>query len=370
MIKHFDYLIVGSGLYGATIAHELVKAKKRVLVIEKRDHIGGNIYTENIDGINVHVYGAHIFHTSNKEVWDYVNSIVPFNHFINSPLAFYKGNLYHLPFNMYTFQQIFGVTEPEKAKAVIAKEIEKENIKDPKNLEEKALSLVGRTIYEKLIKGYTEKQWGQKATELPPFIIQRVPLRFEFNNNYFDDIYQGIPIGGYTNLIKKLLIGAEVLTSTDFFKDRVRLEKIAEKIIYTGSIDEFFNYKLGALDYRSLRFETKRIAKEYYQNNCVINYTEYQIPYTRIIEHKYFEDARTPFTIITKEYPDEYKAGKERYYPINNDKNNNLYAEYNKLKATVPNVIFGGRLGNYKYYDMDDTILKALEDAKNELKEG
>lgn len=366
-MKKFDYLIVGSGLYGATFAHELIKNGKKVLIVEKRDHVGGNIYTKKMDNIDVHLYGAHIFHTSDKEVWDYVNNLVEFNDFINSPLANYKGNYYHLPFNMNTFKEIWGVTTTDEAKAKIEEEVKKENIKEPKNLEEQAISLVGRTIYERLIKGYTEKQWGRKATELPSFIIKRIPLRFEYNNNYFNDIYQGIPIGGYTLLIEKLIEGADLILNTDFLKNREELEKLADKIIYTGPIDEFFDYKLGDLEYRSLRFELERHEKEFYQKNCVINYTEYEVPYTRIIEHKYFENDKSPVTYITKEYPDDYTLGKERFYPINNDRNNELAEKYRELAKGVKNVRFGGRLADYKYFDMDDTVRKALDDAKEEL---
>lgn len=366
-MKKFDYLIVGSGLYGATFAHELIKNGKKVLIVEKKDHVGGNIYTKKMDNIDVHLYGAHIFHTSDKEVWDYVNNLVEFNDFINSPLANYKGNYYHLPFNMNTFKEIWGVTTTDEAKAKIEEEVKKENIKEPKNLEEQAISLVGRTIYERLIKGYTEKQWGRKATELPSFIIKRIPLRFEYNNNYFNDIYQGIPIGGYTLLIEKLIEDADLMLNTDFLKNREELEKLADKIIYTGPIDEFFDYKLGDLEYRSLRFELERHEKEFYQKNCVINYTEYEVPYTRIIEHKYFENDKSPVTYITKEYPDDYTLGKERFYPINNDRNNELAEKYRELAKGVKNVRFGGRLADYKYFDMDDTVRKALDDAKEEL---
>lgn len=367
-MKKFDYLIVGSGLYGATFAHELIKNGKKVLIVEKRDHVGGNIYTKKMDNIDVHIYGAHIFHTSDKEVWDYVNNLVKFNDFINSPLANYKGNYYHLPFNMNTFKEIWGVTTTDEAKAKIEEEVKKENIKEPKNLEEQAISLVGRTIYERLIKGYTEKQWGRKATELPSFIIKRIPLRFEYNNNYFNDIYQGIPIGGYTLLIEKLIEGADLMLNTDFLKNREELEKLADKIIYTGPIDEFFDYKLGDLEYRSLRFELERYEKEFYQKNCVINYTEYEVPYTRIIEHKYFENDKSPVTYITKEYPDDYSLGKERFYPINNDRNNELAEKYRELAKGIKNIRFGGRLADYKYFDMDDTVRKALDDAREELK--
>ena len=369
LMKHYDYLIVGSGLYGATFAHELLKKGKTVLVVEKRDHIGGNIYTKKMDNIDVHIYGAHIFHTSDEEVWNYVNSLVKFNDFINSPIAYFKGKYYHMPFNMNTFHEMWGVTTPEEAKKIIEEQVKKENITTPKNLEEQALSLVGRDIYETLVKGYTEKQWGRKATDLPAFIIKRLPLRFEYNNNYFNDKYQGIPIGGYTLLIERLLKGADIILSTDYLKNKEKFDGIATKTIYTGPIDEYFNYKFGPLDYRSLRFDIEKYDKEFYQPNCVINYTEYEVPYTRIIEHKYFENDKSPVTYITKEYPDNYELGKERYYPINDDKNNALYAKYKEEASKLDNVIFGGRLANYKYYDMDDTIRAALDDAKKELKD-
>ena len=368
MNKKYDYVIVGAGLYGSTFANLAKKLNKKVLVIDKRSTIAGNIYTKEIDGINVHVYGAHIFHTSDKEVWDYVNSFVPFNNYINTVIANYKGKLYHLPFNMNTFHEMWGVNTKEEAQAIIEEQIKKENIKEITNLEEQALSLVGRDIYETLVKGYTEKQWGQKATELPSFIIKRLPLRWEYNNNYFNDIYQGIPIGGYTKLVRKMLDGIEVKLNYDFFEHKDEILNLGEKIIFTGAIDEYFNYKFGELDYRSLRFEVEKYNKEYYQNNAVINYTEYEVPYTRIIEHKYFEDQKTPTTIITKEYPDSYQKGKERYYPINNERNNALYLKYLEEAKKLNNVFFGGRLGKYKYFDMDDTILEAFKDVKELVK--
>lgn len=368
-MKHYDYLIVGSGLYGATFAHELLKAGKSVLIVEKRDHIAGNIYTKKEDNIDVHVYGAHIFHTSDEEVWNYVNDLVKFNGFINSPLAYYKGEYYHMPFNMNTFHEMWGITTPEEAKAIIEAQVKAENITNPKNLEEQALSLVGRDIYEKLVKGYTEKQWGRRATELPAFIIKRLPLRFEYNNNYFNDTYQGIPIGGYTLLIERMIEGADLRLNCDYLKNRAELDSIADKIVYTGPIDEYFDYKFGPLEYRSLRFEIEKHNKEYYQKNCVINYNEYEIPWTRIIEHKYFEDDKSPVTIITKEYPDNYELGKERYYAINDEKNNSLYLKYKEEADKLSNVIFGGRLANYKYFDMDDTVRKALDDVRKELGE-
>ena len=367
MFKKYDYIVVGSGLYGATFSYLAKKKNKKVLIIEKRNHIGGNIYTEEIDGINVHKYGAHIFHTSNKDVWDFVNQFVPFNDYVNQVLANYKGKIYHLPFNMNTFFDMWGVIEPNEAKKIIDEQVKKENIKEIKNLEDQALSLVGRDIYETLIKGYTEKQWGKPCNQLPSFIIKRLPLRFEFNNNYFNDTYQGIPIGGYTLLINKMLEGIDVILNEDFLQNKEKYLRIAKKIVYTGAIDEYFDYSLGELEYRSLRFEEIKMNKEYYQNNAVINYTDKETPFTRIIEHKYFENIISSSTIITKEYPDTYSKGKERYYPINDEKNNNLYNEYLKLAKKEKHVIFGGRLGNYKYYDMDDTILKAMEDSKKYL---
>ena len=367
MFKKYDYIVVGSGLYGATFSYFAKKKNKKVLIIEKRNHIGGNIYTEEIDGINVHKYGAHIFHTSNKDVWDFVNQFVPFNDYVNQVLANYKGKIYHLPFNMNTFFDMWGVIEPNEAKKIIDEQVKKENIKEIKNLEDQALSLVGRDIYETLIKGYTEKQWGKPCNQLPSFIIKRLPLRFEFNNNYFNDTYQGIPIGGYTLLINKMLEGIDVILNEDFLQNKEKYLRIAKKIVYTGAIDEYFDYSLGELEYRSLRFEEIKMNKEYYQNNAVINYTDKETPFTRIIEHKYFENIISSSTIITKEYPDTYSKGKERYYPINDEKNNNLYNEYLKLAKKEKHVIFGGRLGNYKYYDMDDTILKAMKNSKKYL---
>lgn len=364
----YDYLIVGSGLYGAVVARELKDAGKSVLILEKRNHIAGNVYTEKRDNINVHVYGAHIFHTSYENVWDYVNKFAKFNNFINSPLAYYKGNYYHLPFNMNTFHEIWGVETAEEAKAKIEEEKAKENIKEIKNLEDQAISLVGRTIYERLVKGYTEKQWGRDCKNLPSFIIKRLPLRFEYNNNYFNDVYQGIPIGGYTNLVKNIIGDIEVIIGEDYLKDREKWNKLAKNIIYTGAIDEFYSYKFGELEYRSLMFEVERIEKEFYQNNCVINFTERKVPYTRIIEHKYFENDKSKVTWITKEYPADYQKGMEKFYPINDEKNNSLYEKYAKLASNEENIRFGGRLGKYKYYDMDDVILEALNDSKEILK--
>ena len=358
----YDYLIVGSGLYGAIVARELKNAGYKVLIIEKRNHIAGNVYTEKRDNINVNVYGAHIFHTSDEKVWNYVNKYAKFNDFINSPLAYYKGEYYHMPFNMNTFHEIWGVNTAEEAKAKIEEEKAKENIKEITNLEEQAISLVGRTIYERLVKGYTEKQWGRDCKDLPSFIIKRLPLRFEYNNNYFNDIYQGIPIGGYTKLVENIIGDIEVKLNEDYLKNKDYWNKQAKNIIYTGAIDEFYDYKFGELEYRSLKFEVERIEKEFYQKNCVINYTEREVPYTRIIEHKYFENDQSPVTWITKEYPSDYKKGMEKFYPVNDEKNNSLYKQYEELAAKENNIIFGGRLGKYKYYDMDDVIAEALKD--------
>lgn len=366
-MKKYDYLIVGSGLFGSIFAYEATKKGKKCLVIDKRPHIAGNIYTEEIEGIQVHKYGAHIFHTSNKEVWDYVNQFAEFNRYTNSPVARYKNELYNMPFNMNTFNKMWGVFTPEEAKARIEAEKKEANITEPKNLEEQAISLVGKTIYEKLVKGYTEKQWGKRATELPAFIIKRLPVRFIYDNNYFNDKYQGIPIGGYTKIIEKMLEGIEVRLNTDFFDNRAEYENIAEKIVFTGPIDKFYNYKFGELEYRSLRFETEVKDIENYQGNAVVNYTEYEIPYTRIIEHKHFEYGTQGKTVITREYPDKWEQGKEPYYPINNDRNNEIYEKYKKLAEEENNVIFGGRLGEYKYYDMHKVIERALECAKNNI---
>ena len=365
----YDYLIVGSGLFGAIFAYEANKKGKKCLVVEKRSHIGGNIYTENIDDINVHKYGAHIFHTSNKEVWEYINQFAEFNRYTNSPVARYKDELYNMPFNMNTFNKLWGVITPDEAKAKIEEEKKEAGIIEPKNLEEQAISLVGKTIYEKLVKGYTEKQWGQKATELPSFIIKRLPVRFIYDNNYFNDDYQGIPIGGYTQIIEKMLEGIEVRLNTDYLEHKDELENIADKIVYTGQIDKYYGYCFGELEYRSLRFETEEFDKDNYQGNAVVNYTEYEVSYTRIIEHKHFEKIKNHRkTIITREYPDKWDKTKEPYYPINNERNNQLYAKYNELADKDNKVIFGGRLGQYKYYDMDKVINSALECVKQELK--
>ncbi|HKL72988.1 MAG TPA: UDP-galactopyranose mutase [Candidatus Onthovivens sp.] len=369
-MKKYDYIVVGSGLYGATFTSLALKEGKKVLVVDKRSHIGGNIYTKEIDGINVHFYGAHIFHTDEESVWSYVNSFVKFNNFINSPLAKYKKEYYHLPFNMYTFEAMWGVKTPEEAKEIIEKQVKEANITEIKNLEDQALSLVGSDIYHKLIKGYTEKQWGKACKNLPASIIRRVPVRFTYNNNYFNDKYSGIPIGGYTLLIEKMLEGADILLDLDFFKHRQYLEKMAEKIIYTGPLDEFYDYRFGRLEYRSLKFKIKRINKEYYQNNCVINYTTRRPAYTRIIEHKYFEDVKTPTTVITIEYPRKYTKNEEKYYPVNDEVNEALALKYKELAKKEKQYYFGGRLANYKYYDMDDTVLKAINDAKDILKNG
>ena len=362
----YDYLIVGSGLYGSVCAYELNKRGYKCLVIDKRDHIAGNIYTKEIEGINVHMYGAHIFHTSNKYIWDYINRFAEFNNYINQPVARYKNELYNLPFNMNTFTKLWNdVFTPEDAKRKIEEEKEKYHIEEPKNLEEQAINLVGPTIYEKLIKGYTAKQWGRLCTELPSFIIKRLPVRFTFDNNYFNDRYQGIPIGGYTKIIEKMLKGIEVRLNCDYLKNKNELNKIAKNIIYTGPIDEYFEYKYGELEYRKVEFKNEILNCTNYQGNAVINYTEYDIPYTRIIEHKHFEfDTTSPKTIISKEYPSKWKLGDEPYYPVNNDKNNELYQKYKELADKEKNIYFGGRLGLYKYYDMDDTIEAALKIIK------
>ena len=363
-MKKYDFLIVGAGLYGAVMARELRMAGKKCLVLEKRKHIAGNIYCEDIDGINVHKYGAHIFHTSNKEVWDYVNQFSEFNNYINAPIAIYKGETFNLPFNMNTFSKMWGISKPEEAKDIINKQINELNISEPKNLEEQALSLVGKDVYEKLIKGYTQKQWGRECKDLPAFIIKRLPLRFIYDNNYFNDRYQGIPVDGYTKMVEKMLEDTEVLLSTDFFEFIKGHEGIAEKIIYTGMIDEYYNYKFGELEYRSLDFKSSKLDTDNYQGNAVVNYTEREIPYTRIIEHKHFEFGKQKGTIITKEYPKEWRKGDEPYYPVNNDKNQKLFQKYYELTLNEEKISFGGRLGSYKYYDMDKVIESALLDSK------
>ena len=369
----YDYLIVGAGLFGATFAYEAKKKGKTCLVIDRRDHIAGNVYTKEQSGINVHVYGAHIFHTSNKTIWDYVNQFAEFNNYINSPVAVYKDELYNLPFNMNTFSKMWGIRTPQEAKDIIAKQIEDLHITEPKNLEEQALSLVGTDVYEKLIKGYTQKQWGRPCTELPAFIIRRLPLRFIYDNNYFNDRYQGIPMGGYTKIVEKMLDGVDVKLGEDFF-DVKKSGKLSDgtevsydKILFTGQIDEYYESKFGPLEYRSVRFETEELQVENYQGNAVVNYTEYEVPYTRIIEHKHFEFGQQPTTIISREYSSEWKPGVEPYYPVNNEKNNALYQKYADLAALEEGVIFGGRLGQYKYYDMDKVIEAALACVAEEL---
>ena len=366
-MKKFDYIIVGAGLFGSVFAYEANKRGKKCLVIDKRNHIGGNIYCENIEDINVHKYGAHIFHTNNKEVWHYVNSFVEFNRYTNCPVANYKGELYNLPFNMNTFYQLWKVKTPKEAIAKIEEQVKEANIEDPKNLEEQAIKLVGKDIYEKLIKGYTEKQWGKKATELPSFIIKRLPVRLTFDNNYFNDKYQGIPVGGYNKIIEKMLENVEVRLNTNFFENREELEGLADKIVFTGMIDEFYDYKFGTLEYRSLKFEQEVLEEENHQGNAVVNYTEYEIPYTRIIEHKHFEYGTQPKTVITREYPATWSKGDEPYYPINNDQNNELYYKYKALADKEEKVIFGGRLAQYKYYDMHHVIEQALNCVKKEF---
>ncbi|EOR94572.1 UDP-galactopyranose mutase [Arcticibacter svalbardensis MN12-7] len=360
-MKKYDYLIVGSGLYGAIFAHEAKKRDKKCLIIDKRSHIGGNIYCENIEGINVHKYGAHIFHTSNKKIWDYVNSLVEFNRYTNSPVANYRGNLYNLPFNMNTFYQLWKVKTPAEAKAIIDQQVADAGIVNPQNLEEQALSLVGTDIYNTLIKEYTEKQWGRKATELPSFIIKRLPIRFTFDNNYFNDQYQGIPIGGYTKLIEVLLEDIEVKTGVNYFDNRNEWNELADQVIYTGMIDEYYDYKHGVLEYRSLKFEHTVLETPNYQGNAVVNYIDSEIPYTRIIEHKHFEFGEQKNTVITKEYPLEWTKKDEPYYPVNDTKNDLLFKKYKDMARLEEDVIFGGRLADYKYYDMHHVVGLALK---------
>lgn len=366
-MSKFDYLIVGAGLFGSVFAYEATQRGKKCLVIDKRNHIAGNIYTENIGGINVHKYGAHIFHTSDKAIWEYVNRFADFNNFINSPIASYKDELYNLPFNMNTFSKMWGIKTPAEAKAIIAVQIANLNIGEPQNLEEQALKLVGTDVYEKLIKGYTQKQWGRPCTELPAFIIKRLPLRFTYDNNYFNDRYQGIAIGGYTQIIEKMLAGSDVKTDTDYFEFIKENPDIAEKTVFTGQIDEFFGYRYGALGYRSVRFENEILDTDNYQGNAVVNYTDREVPYTRIIEHKHFEFGKQEKTVISREYSAEWQPGIEPYYPINDEANNALYEKYKTLAATRPDVIFGGRLGQYKYYDMDKVIAAALSAVDDEF---
>lgn len=374
----YDYLIVGAGLFGAIFAHEAKKAGKKVLVIDRRDHIGGNIYTKEVEGIQVHQYGAHIFHTSDKEVWDYIQQFAEFNRYTNSPVARYKDELYNLPFNMNTFSKMWGVRTPAEAKEIIQRQIKEAGITEPKNLEEQAISLVGKDIYEKLVKGYTEKQWGRRATELPSFIIRRLPVRYVYDNNYFNDKYQGIPVGGYTKIIERMLEETEVRLMTDFFANREILAKEAGNIVFTGMIDAYYDYCFGELEYRSLRFETEVLDMENYQGNAVVNYTEYEVPYTRIIEHKHFEygcqggyggdgSGVSDKTVITREYPAAWSRGEEPYYPMNDEKNNALYARYRELADQEEHVIFGGRLGMYRYYDMHQVVKEALECVRRSL---
>ena len=357
----YDYLIVGAGLFGAVFAYEATKKGKKCLVIDKRDHIAGNIYTKETENINVHQYGAHIFHTSDRKIWDYVNSFADFNNYINSPVAVYKDELYNLPFNMNTFSKMWNIKTPSEAKAIIEKQIEELNITEPKNLEEQALSLVGTDVYGKLIKGYTEKQWGRDCKELPAFIIKRLPLRFTYDNNYFNDRYQGIPIGGYTKIVEKMLEGSDVLLDTDYFEFIKDNEGIADKVLFTGMIDEYYDFCYGHLEYRTVRFETEVLDCDNYQGNAVVNYTDREVPYTRIIEHKHFEFGKQEKTIISREYSTEWEPGMEPYYPVNNERNNALFEKYKALADKEEKVIFGGRLGNYKYYDMDKVIIAALE---------
>ena len=367
----YDYLIVGAGLYGAVFAQQAIAHGKSVLVIDKRNHIGGNVFTENIEGINVHKYGAHIFHTNSKEVWEYITRFADFNRYTNSPIANYNGELYSLPFNMYTYNKMWGVVTPEEAAAKIEERRQAAGITEPKNLEEQAISLVGTDIYEKLIKGYTEKQWGRPCTELPPFIIKRLPVRLTFDNNYFNALFQGIPIGGYTEMISKMLNGAEIITGVDYLENKTELDSLAGTIVFTGSIDSYFNYCYGELQYRSVRFETEILDTDNYQGNAVVNYTDRETPYTRIIEHKWFEFGKdkhgkaVPKTVISREYSSEWKPGDEPYYPVNDERNNDLYLKYKSLAEKEQRVIFGGRLGEYKYYDMDVVISAALDKTKS-----
>ena len=365
-MKEYDYLIVGSGLFGATFAYLAMRQGKKCIVVEKRDHIGGNVYTEPREGINVHKYGAHIFHTSDKRIWDFINRFAEFNNYVNCPVANYKGEIYNLPFNMNTFNKLWGVITPAEAKEKIDKQVKETNISEPKNLEEQALKLVGRDVYEKLVKGYTEKQWGRKCADLPSFIIKRLPLRFCYDNNYFNDPYQGIPIGGYTQIIEKMLEGADILTGTDYFDFIKDNPSVAKKTVFTGAIDEFFGYRYGVLQYRTVSFEEKLLDSENFQGVAVMNFTDAETPYTRIIEHKHFEYGKQPKTVISYEYPTEWRKGIERYYPVNDKANEELYRRYEELAASVKDVIFGGRLGEYKYYDMDKVIASAIETAAKE----
>ena len=367
MNKQYDYLIVGAGLYGAVFARELTKAGKTCLVIDKRDHIAGNIYTHEMEGIQVHQYGAHIFHTNNKEVWDYLNQFAVFNRYTNSPIANYKGEIYNMPFNMNTFNKMWGVITPAEAAAKIEEQRKANYTENPRNLEEQAINLVGVDIYEKLIKGYTEKQWGRPCTELPAFIIKRLPVRLTYDNNYFNALYQGIPVGGYTAMVAKMLEGVEVRLGQDYLADKASWDALADKVVYTGPIDAYFAYKLGVLEYRSVRFETEVLNETNYQGNAVVNYTDAETPYTRVIEHKHFEFGTQEKTVISREYSAEWKLGDEPYYPVNDEKNSALYAKYKELAAGEENVIFGGRLGEYQYYDMDKVVEVALNRVCAEL---
>jgi len=364
MEKAYDYLIVGSGLFGSVFAHEAKKKGKKCLVIDKRNHTGGNIYCENVEGINVHKYGAHIFHTNDKPIWDYVNSFVEFNRYTNSPLAVFEDEMYNLPFNMNTFYQLWKVRTPQEVKDKIQEQINASGIKNPQNLEEQAISLVGTDIYYKLIKGYTEKQWGRDAKDLPAFIIKRLPVRFTYDNNYFNDKYQGIPIGGYNKLTEGLLEGIEVRTNVDYFEDKAYWDSLANKLVFTGKIDQYYDYQFGQLEYRSLKFEHQTLDTDNYQGNAVVNYTERDIPYTRVIEHKHFEFGTQPKTVITKEYPEEWNTEKEPYYPINDAKNTDMYKQYEQLAKADSHIVFGGRLAEYKYYDMHQVIGSALKKSK------
>ena len=365
MRKHYDYLVVGAGLFGAVFAHEAEKAGFTVLVLEKRDHIAGNSYTEEVEGIDVHKYGAHIFHTSDKNIWSYVDKFAEFNNFVNSPVANYKGEMYNMPFNMNTFSKMFNISTPAEAMEVLDKE-RAEITGEPQNLEEQAISLVGRTVYTKLVKGYTEKQWGRDCTELPAFIIKRLPVRFTYDNNYFNDRYQGIPCEGYTTMVERMLDGADVVLNTNFLDDREKWLGMADNCVYTGPIDEYFGYKLGKLEYRSLKFETEVLDEENHQGVAVVNYTDRETPYTRIIEHKHFNFGTQPKTVVTREYPTAWEEGMEPYYPVNDERNTNLYHQYAEL-AAGEGVLFGGRLAEYRYYDMDDTVAAALKLAATEL---
>ncbi len=367
MSKSYDYLIVGAGLYGAIFAHELTAAGKKCLVIDKRDHLAGNIYTYEWEGIQVHKYGAHIFHTNNPQVWEYVNRFASFNRYTNSPIANYKGEIYNMPFNMNTFNKMWGVITPAQAQAKIEEQKAQAGITDPQNLEEQAISLVGTDIYEKLVKGYTQKQWGRPCDQLPAFIIRRLPVRFTYDNNYFNALYQGIPVGGYTQIVEKLLAGVEVRLNTDYLEHRQELNDLADKVVYTGPIDAYFDYSQGVLEYRSVRFETELLEMENYQGNAVVNYTDAETPYTRIIEHKHFEFGTQPKTVISREYSAEWKQGDEPYYPVNDQKNTEVYEKYKKLAEQQDGVIFGGRLGEYKYYDMDKVVEVALAAVAKEL---